>query len=997
MINEKIREIQNGLCTAFIDGALRSNLAYKPQFIYNDNKNGQKVFVAIEEELLRCDRFAVSVAFITKGGITPLLQTLQELKRRGIPGRILTTDYLNFSDPAALDTIAGLPNIELRMYQTERAGNGFHTKGYIFQKEEEYRFIIGSSNLTQDALTRNMEWNTKLVSTEYGEMTGSILKEFERLWNDEENTVKYTEFIEEYRRKYEENRLTRKLVAEQKRIAKNEAIPSIEAYTLQPNSMQRGFIYNLHQFRLRGIDKALLISATGTGKTYASAFAMRELGFGRVLFLVHRNLIAKQAKESFERVFGSRIKTGLMSGVGQNCDADFVFATVQTLSRQENLEKFPRDYFDACIYDEAHHTSANSYKKVMDYFTPQFILGMTATPDRRDDNLEGRNIYEIFDHNITCEIRLQQAMEDDLLCPFHYFGITDLSMVSDEGNAGKEQLENFRYLTSEARVGYIMEQAAYFGHCGTRVKGLMFCSRIEEARELSKRFNERGWKTIALSGADSESVRAEAIERLAMDVSSPEDDYLDYIITVDIFSEGTDIVEVNQVIMLRPTQSPIVFIQQLGRGLRKTEEKEYVVVLDFIGNYKNNFMIPIALSGDRSYNKDNIRRYLMEGSRVIPGASTIHFDEISRKRIFEAVDNANFSDIKLIKENYLNLKNKLGRIPGLSDFDEHGEMDVLRIFDNNSLGSYYKFLVKYEKEYKVRLSPEEEKIVEFVSKKLANGKRIHELRLLNRMLAYMQGLLFEGLEEELKDNYGIQMSRNQQKNIINVMTNEFPAGIGKNTYAGCIFIERDRTSDKDYCVAKSFQKMLENKNFYDILKELIEFGISRYERDFSDTYKNTDFVLYQKYTYEDVCRLLNWETNEVPLNIGGYKYDQKTKTFPVFINYDKSEDISDTTKYEDHFTSNSSLIAISKSGRTVSSEDVQNFLHAKERGIEVHLFVRKNKNDKISKEFYYLGYIQASGRTREFVMENTDKTAVEIEWLLDVPVRQDIYEYIVNE
>ena len=138
MINEKIKEIQNGLCTAFIDGALRSNLAYKPQFIYNDNKNGQKVFVAIEEELLRCDRFAVSVAFITKGGITPLLQTLQELKRRGIPGRILTTDYLNFSDPAALDTIAGLPNIELRMYQTERAGNGFHTKGYIFQKEEEY-------------------------------------------------------------------------------------------------------------------------------------------------------------------------------------------------------------------------------------------------------------------------------------------------------------------------------------------------------------------------------------------------------------------------------------------------------------------------------------------------------------------------------------------------------------------------------------------------------------------------------------------------------------------------------------------------------------------------------------------------------------------------------------------------------------------------------------------------------------------------------------------
>jgi hypothetical protein len=192
-------------------------------------------------------------------------------------------------------------------------------------------------------------------------------------------------------------------------------------------------------------------------------------------------------------------------------------------------------------------------------------------------------------------------------------------------------------------------------------------------------------------------------------------------------------------------------------------------------------------------------------------------------------------------------------------------------------------------------------------------------------------------------------------------------------------------------------RMLENKDFYEILYELVTFGISRYERDFSNRYANTDLVLYQKYTYEDVCRILNWECNEVPLNIGGYKFDKKTKTFPVFINYDKAEDISDTTKYEDHFTSPSTLIAISKSGRSMESEDVQNFLHAKERGIQVHLFVRKNKDDKISKEFYYLGFMEATGRTEEFVMPNTEKTAVKIEWKLDEPVREDLYEYIVNE
>ena len=994
MTKEKIAELQSGFSTAFVDSTINSNLAYRPQFIFNDNKNGQKVFSSIEDELFRCDSFAISVAFITRGGITPLLQTLQELERRGVPGRILTTDYLSFSDPMALDTIASLSNIELRMYQTERAGNGFHTKGYIFQKDEEYHFIIGSSNLTQDALTRNMEWNTKLVSTNKGEMVSSVLSEFEKLWNATEYTKPYVEFIKEYRRKYEEKQLFNKMVAEQKRIAKSEALPSVETYKLQPNSMQRAFIYNLLELRNKGVDKALLISATGTGKTYASAFAMRELGFKRVLFLVHRNQIAKQAKASFERVFGSRIKTGLVSGIKHDYEVDFVFATVQTLSKQENLERFPRDYFDACIYDEAHHTSAGSYKRVMDYFTPEFTLGMTATPDKRDDNIEGRNIYEIFDHNIAYEIRLQQAMDEDLLCPFHYFGITDLAMISDEGNSKEEQLENFRFLTSDDRVKYVMEQAAYFGYSGDRVKGLIFCSRIDEAKELSRKFNEHGLKTIALSGADSEETRAAAIERLTMDIQSDEDDYLDYIITVDIFSEGTDIVEVNQVIMLRPTQSPIVFIQQLGRGLRKASEKEYVVILDFIGNYKNNFMIPIALSGDRSYNKDNIRRYLMEGGRVIPGASTIHFDEISRKRIFAAVDNANFSDIKLIKENYTNLKNKLGRIPNLKDFDDYGEMDVLRIFDNGSLGSYYKFLVKYEKEYEVRLSSSEEKVIEFISKKLASGKRIQELKLLQRMIAYGHRVsLLSGWKDELQSDYSIRVDENQQDNIINIMTNEFPAGASKNTYTECVFIEKDSS---DYRATESFSQMLMNKDFYNIVKELVEFGISRYERDFSKTYNGTDLVLYQKYTYEDVCRLLNWETNEVPLNIGGYKFDKKTKTFPVFINYDKSEDISDTTKYEDHFTSSSSLIAISKSGRSISSEDVQNFLYAKERGIDVHLFVRKNKDDKISKEFYYLGQMQASGQVKEFVMANTDKTAVEIEWLLDIPVREDLYEYIVN-
>ena len=532
--------------------------------------------------------------------------------------------------------------------------------------------------------------------------------------------------------------------------------------------------------------------------------------------------------------------------------------------------------------DEAHHVPADTYQKVMKHFTPKLWLGMTATPDKRDDNIEGRNVYELFDHQIAYEIRLQQAMEENLLCPFHYFGITDLAIIGDDEEASRD----FSVLTSDERVKHIINEADYYGYSGDKVKGLIFCSSIKETEELSEKFNHminpstgQKFRTIALNGSASEQERQNAFERLAMNKEDATADHepLDYIFSVEILNEGVDIVEVNQVIMLRPTQSPIVFIQQLGRGLRKAYGKEYVVILDFIGNYNNNFMIPIALSGDRTYNKDNIRRYIMEGGRVIPGASTVHFDEISRKRIFVSVDKANFSDIKLIRENYTNLKNKLGHIPRLLDFDDYGEMDVIRIFDNNSLGSYYKFLVKYEKEYKIRLSENEEKVIEFVSKKLANGKRIQELRMLKRMLAYARGSsklgLFAGLSEDMKE-YGKIVSQNQKENIVNVMTNEFPAGSGKKTYSQCVFIEDDGT---DYKPTKTFMQMLLNDKFYEMLQELVEFGIRRYERNYKNTYKQTDLVLYQKYTYEDVCRLLNWEQNEVPLNIGGYKFDKKNE------------------------------------------------------------------------------------------------------------------------
>lgn len=973
MDNSSIAQMKQGLETAFIDHTVASSNIYKPQFVFNNYREGQKVLSSIEEELLSCEEFSISVAFITKGGMTPLLGTLKELEKKGVPGRILTTDYLTFSQPDALDKFASLKNIELRMYHSKTENDGFHTKGYIFKNQGVYQIIIGSSNMTAKALMINREWNTKLVSTKQGEFAQSVLSEFEKLWNSP-NTEKYENFIEQYRTKYN-------LIQKQKVIAKQMEVPSIEQYCLQPNKMQVEFINRLQNLMKEGATRALLISATGTGKTYASAFALRENNPKRALFLVHREQIAKQAMASYQNVFGNTRTMGLLSGNSKEYEADYVFSTIQTMSKDDTLDGFASDAFEFIIIDEVHRAGAESYQKIINYFKPKFLLGMTASPERTD----GYDIFELFDHNIVYEIRLQQALEEDLLCPFHYFGITDLEIDGQAFN-DNSGIRNFANLICDDRVDYILEQADYYGYSGSRVKGLVFCSRKEEAVELSNKFNERGYHTDVLTGSDSQNRREECIELLTSD---SKENYLDYIFTIDIFNEGVDIPEINQVIMLRPTQSPIVFIQQLGRGLRKADGKEYVVILDFIGNYMNNFMIPIALSGDRTYNKDNMRKYVREGSRIIPGSSTIYFDEISKKRIFESIDSAKTNTIKLLKESYQKLKYKLGQIPTIQDFEDYAEIDVTKFFEK--CGSYYAFLVKYEPDYKIRLTAAEENVIEYLSKKVSKGKRVFELETLKMLMTKRETRIMSYFKKLMKRNYNIEISQKEEESVILNLTNEFAKEEEKKKYKNCVFIEENEFGE--YEISKPFEKLLGNSIFENMVSEIINLGIQRYQKNYSNRYRDTNFQLYQKYTYEDVCQLLNWKKNMNAQNIGGYFYDFSTKTLPVFINYEKAED---AIAYEDRFVSENELIALSKHPRKITSSDADHIYKRTEEDKDnrIFLFVRKNKDDKEAKEFYFLGEIYPVGEPRPVHLESTNDDAFEILYRLDVSVRKDIYDYI---
>ena len=985
MTQEKLLELRSGFETAYIDGKVASNLAYKPQFISNNYKQGKKVLSSIEDELLVCEQFQISVAFITMGGITPLLQTLRELERRGVKGEILTTNYLNFSEPRALAKLNKLSNITLKMYDVEASGEGFHTKGYIFRKEEIYRIIIGSSNMTRTALTSNREWNTRVVSTEKGEVAQHIVEEFNELWNSE-YALEFDEFYEIYKERY-------KIIKKQREIARSEELPSIEKYQLQPNSMQVGFILNLKKIIEAGEERALLISATGTGKTYASAFAMRELGYKRVLFLVHRGQLARQTKKSYQKVFGKNISMGLVGAGYSEYDADYVFAMIQTLNRDEHLHKYSPDEFDCIILDEAHHSSADTYQKVMNYFKPKLWLGMTATPDKRDDEVEGRNIYEIFNYQIAYEIRLQQAMEENILCPFHYFGISDVSFVDEKQLKSRKMTEgDFNLLTSDERVRHIIELAEYYGYSGDRVKGLVFCSRIDESEELSQKFNELGYRTIALNGSAKENERTIAFERLAMDENDATEEMqpLDYIFSVEILNEGVDIVEVNQVIMLRPTESPIVFIQQLGRGLRKAEGKEYVVILDFIGNYNNNFMIPVALSGDRSYNPDIIRKYVISGNNTIPGASTVHFDEIAKDKIFSSIDKIKGMK-SIIKSSYKNLKNRLGRVPYLIDFYENGEVDPLVII--REYKTYQSFLESEEKElYVGKISEQELTILEYLSKTVLSGARPYELEILKRLMNH-EVISIDEIKEEFQVKYGYVVDMNSFINAVDVLQGHF---VGKEEeyqkYCHIDIVSSDNTGILRRMMG--FAERLHHMEFNRQINDIIEVGLRRYEEKYhTGQSEESPFVLYEKYSRRDVSLLMNCGRD---LSSTMYGMKRIGEDVFIFVTYHKEESadmeksyIDGKPDYADAFEDNIIFRWDSQIGRGIDSSYMEDVCSATRK----HLLVKKSDAET---NFYYMGMFDVIDLKADTKKDNKgkDRDITKVTMQMKHPVRDDLLRYL---
>ena len=686
----------------FVDNIKYQEGGYSPQILVNNSDEKRYVLTDLQEELSKCTAFYFSVAFVTKNGIAMIKSQLSDLMDKKVPGKILISPYLDFNDPDAMRELLKLKNVEVRLTPEKMQ---MHAKFYIFEHTGKQVLISGSSNLTHTALKINYEWNIKLTSTHNGEFIQNTKSEFDRIW--EKSELLTPEIIDTYAQK-------RKKVISLTKINDEEKLP-YSAEKIVPNKMQEAALEGLRNIREQGKDRALVISATGTGKTFLSAFDVKQYNPERMLFIVHREQILKKSLIDFQKVLGFNPSEGYIYHSGDDLTGKkYIFATIQTLSREENLKAFSKDFFDYILIDEVHKAGADSYKKVMDHFTPNFYLGMTATPERTD----GQNIYEIFDYNIAYEIRLQDALENDMLCPFVYFGVKDIEI---DGQLIDEK-SNISNLTSDERVKHILNKIDFYGVCNNQVRGLIFCSSKAEARELSIKLNQHGKRTIALTGDDDINYREKVVKQL-------EDGELEYILTVDIFNEGIDIPSVNQVVMLRNTQSSIIFVQQLGRGLRKHKSKDYVTI---IGNYKNNYLIPIALFGDKSMNKDNYRRELREPN-ILSGLTTVNFEEVAKEQIFKSITNTVLSNMKILKDAYTDLENKLGRTPMLIDHLTFDNIDPIVFFNNNSFKNYADVINKFSNK-SIELTDTESNWLSFITFELLPGKRKHELLLLQELI-----------------------------------------------------------------------------------------------------------------------------------------------------------------------------------------------------------------------------------------------------------------------
>lgn len=889
----------------------------------------------IKSNLKKCKSFNFSVSFIKKAGLVLLEREIEEALERGAKGRIITSTYQNFTDIGSLEQFYNwqkeYDNFECHLDYECFGDNGFHTKGYLFEYDDSIEFIVGSSNITRFALLKNYEWNVSLISKDNLESYNDALVEFELIWN---NTLEL------------DSKLIEKYILQLDYAIEKWDMDYINATDnkINPNSMQRKALRELRRYRDTGVKKALIISATGSGKTYLAAFDARNFGAKRLLYIVHRESILKDARESFIKVFGAERTYGFYTGNENSLDADFIFATSNMLGR--HLDSFKKDEFDYIIYDEVHHVVAETGKKIFEYFEPEFILGLTATPERMDN----QDIFNLFDQNVPFELRLRDAINNDLVVPFHYYGIRD-QLVD---YSSKDKMTIAKNIAEQNNIEFIKSQIEKYRKPGEKLKCIAFCTNIQSCKLMAEELYEEGYHTISLTGINDTGVRIKAFKDLQED-----NNLLEIICTVDILNEGVDIPQVNMVLFLRPTESQTVFIQQLGRGLRKYPGKDYVTVLDFIGNnYDRAVQIAMALGTlgkttymEKAYLKEMIRTNFE--SLDIPEVK-IEIDDLSKEEIVNFIDKTNFNSRVFLEKDYKNFKAYInnGAYPTHMDFlNSDVSPDLIRIikstFGGSKNKSYYNFLKKIEEDTIPMFSEQE---VNFIN----NMEDLLPLARLDEYLIIEQAIKentidlkrIEGINEHITD-----------KTLENAYNNLKSLGIIDNS-------DIDLTN-------------LSEGDFKDYLLDTLNYGIVRYNREFGE-YTGL-FKLYRNYYKEQASRIM---LKNGILQKGTYYEDDIAY---IFAGIKKGEE--GRLNYKDKFINNK--IFQWESIANVSESEKEHLRNSK----KVHLFIRKMESeDTVTLPYTYFGLGTFTNERDSFTEEDGKKHQTLLyDIVLDDEVPEDYY------
>lgn len=644
-----------------------------------------QLYYQLIQSLKKADSVDIIVSFLMESGVKMLLEELDNALKRGAKIRILTGNYLGITQPSALYLLKKKlgSRVDMRFYNEKE--RSFHPKSYIFHYERYSDIYIGSSNISRSALTSGIEWNYRFSSISDPKNYEKFYQVFEDLFEhhsiiiDNEELKRYSQ---NWHRPAVAKDLERYEYSHQNEENKSEDTKVRLLY--EPRGAQIEALCALEDTRAEGAKRALVQAATGVGKTYLAAFDSKS--YERVLFVAHREEILKQAAASFRNVRNSE-DYGFFTGEEKSTDKSVIFASVATLGRSEYLSEkyFAPDYFQYLVIDEFHHAVNEQYQRIVKYFKPQFLLGLTATPERMD----GRNIYEICDYNVPYEISLKDAINKGMLVPFHYYGIYDDTDYSGlhliRGRYDEKEL-NETYIGNVHRHDLIYK---YYCKYGSK-KTLGFCCSRAHAEEMAKEFCERGIPSAAVysnaNGTYSEE-REKAIEKL----KSGE---IRVIFSVDMFNEGVDITSVDMVMFLRPTESPIVFLQQLGRGLRRSKGKEYLNVLDFIGNYEKAGRVRFLLTG-RTLGKNEY--YNPADRSAFPDDCLIDFD-MKLIDLFSEMDKKHLKVRDQIRNEYYRVKEFLGRIPSRMDLFTYMDDDIYRVAITHSKDNPFKRYLDFRKE-----------------------------------------------------------------------------------------------------------------------------------------------------------------------------------------------------------------------------------------------------------------------------------------------------------